>query len=249
MLVGITIELTHRLASALVTVTGELDLSGYAFLRDGLLKVAADTPPCLIADINGLVLSEYSPTTVFPLVARRIGDWPGIPFLLVSHESVQVRALHEHGVDRFVPVHPDVEAAERQPVPIRQFAQQVLSRSDDAPALARAFVRERVERWGLPTLVYDGTLVATELVTNVIQHTRSCPTLHLELCRGMVTVAVSDDSPRPAVLLERTGRQPGLGLRIVADAARVWGSSPRWSGGKIVWAVLTTGRHRDPVEG
>ncbi|WP_328649072.1 ATP-binding protein [Amycolatopsis sp. NBC_00348] len=230
-------------------MTGELDLSGYAFLRDGLLKVAADTPPCLIADINGLVLSEYSPAAVFPLVARRIGDWPGIPFLLVTHQGVQVRALHDHGVDRFVPVHPDVEAAERQPVPIRQFAQRVLSRSEDAPVVARAFVRERAERWGVPELVYDGTLVATELVTNVIQHTTFCPEIHLELRSGMLTIAVSDDSPRPAVLLERAGStSPGLGLRIVADAARVWGSSPRWSGGKIVWAVLATGR-RDRHDG
>src|ERR1044072_5916326 len=97
------------------------------------------------------------------------------------------------------------------------------------PAIGLASdVRERVERWGLPTLVYDGTLVATELVTNVIQHTRSCPKIYLELCQGMLTVAVSDDSQRPAVLLERTGRRPGLGLCIVADAARVWGSGPRW---------------------
>ncbi|WP_328454193.1 hypothetical protein [Amycolatopsis sp. NBC_00438] len=62
----------------------------------------------------------------------------------------------------------------------------------------------------------------------------------------MLTVAVSDDSPRPAVLQDRSGlRAPGLGLRIVADAARVWGSSPRWSGGKIVWAVLALGKHHD----
>ncbi|MFG1644124.1 ATP-binding protein [Amycolatopsis sp. NPDC049252] len=243
--VGITIELTPRLASTLVTVTGELDLSGYAFLRDGLLKVAADTPPCLIADITGLALNEYSPAAVFPLVARRIGDWPGIPFLLVTHQPAQLRALHDHGVDRFVPVHPDVEAAERRPVPIRRFAQRVLSRSDDAPAVARAFVRERAQRWGVPKLVYDGTLIATELVTNVIQHTTSRPEILLELRPGMLAVAVSDDSRRPAVLRESSGGQPGLGLRIVADAARVWGSSPRWSGGKIVWAVLATGRHRD----
>jgi hypothetical protein len=241
--VGITLELTNRLASAVVTVSGELDLSGYAFLRDGLLKVAADTPPCLIADINGLVLGAFSPATVFPLVARRIGDWPGVPFLLVTRRDAQVNALHRHGIDRFVPIHPDVEAAERQPVPIRQSAQRVLSRSDDAPAVARAFVRERAERWGVPKLVYDGTLVATELVTNVIRHTTSCPEIHLELRPGMLIIAVSDDSPQPAVLLARAGiLPPGLGLRIVADAARAWGSSPRWSGGKIVWAVLAVSR-------
>ncbi|WP_328452846.1 MULTISPECIES: hypothetical protein [unclassified Amycolatopsis] len=81
-------------------------------------------------------------------------------------------------------------------------------------------------------------------------HTTSIPEILLELRPAMLTVAVADDSPRPAVLMGRAGsNSPALGLRIVADAARVWGSSSRWSGGKIVWAVLATGRRRDQHDG
>ncbi|MEV4051995.1 hypothetical protein AB0J55_12510 [Amycolatopsis sp. NPDC049688] len=49
------------------------------------------------------------------------------------------------------------------------------------------------------------------------------------------------DDPRPAVLRPRpTPGASGLGLHIVAQSAAEWGCSPRWSGGKVVWAVLTS---------
>ncbi len=243
---GITLESSPRLASTLVTVTGELDLRGYGFLRDGLLKVAADSPPGLIADIDGLVLSELAPTAVFPLVARRIGRWPGIPFSLVTRRRSHLDTFHRYGTDRFVAVHGDVESAEHhQTVPIRRWAQHVFPRRGDNPAeLARAFLREHLADWGVPDLIYDGTLIVGELVTNAIQHTTSAPDVHLDLRGGLLTIAVADSSPRPAVVVERAGlRDPGLGLRIVAHTAKAWGSSRRWSGGKVVWATLTTPNH------
>lgn len=245
--IGITLELSPRPGSTLVTVTGELDLPGYAFLRDGLLKVAADTPPGLIADINGLVISELSPAAVFPLVARRIGDWPAIPFSLVTTRRSHLRTFRRYGTDRYVAVHPSVEVAEReQAVPIRHEARRTIPRTGSAVTVARAFVRELTTRWGVPELVNDATLVVGELVGNALRHTASEPELRLELRRGLLTVAVADGSDHPAARLVKPDvRDPGLGLRIVADTARAWGSSHRWSGGKIVWAVLVSARHQD----
>ncbi|WIX91332.1 ATP-binding protein [Amycolatopsis sp. DG1A-15b] len=137
----------------------------------------------------------------------------------------------------------DVESAERhQTVPIRRWAQHVFPRGRENPAeLARAFLREHLADWGVSDLVYDGTLIVGELVSNAIQHTMSAPDVHLDLRRGLLTIAVADSSPRPAMLVERADlRDPGLGLRIVAHTAKAWGSSRRWSGGKVVWATLTT---------
>ena len=241
---SVTLEPTARLASTLVTVTGELDLSGYGFLRDGLLKVAADGPPGLIADVDGLRIGELSPAAVFPLVARRIGHWPGIPFSLVTRQPVHLDTFHRYGIDQFVAVHADVEAAERQQtVPIRRWALRVFPRTDSATTLARAFLRELMTDWEVPELVYDGTLIIGELVGNALQHTTSAPEVRLDLRRDLLTIAVADDSPRPATLLERTDlRDPGLGLRIIAQTAHAWGSSRRWSGGKVVWATLASGR-------
>lgn len=242
---SVTLEPSARLSSTLVTVTGQLDLPGYGFLRDGLLKVAADSPPGLIADIDGLRIDELSPAAVFPLVARRIGNWPGIPFSLITRQPTHLVTFHRYGIDRFVAVHADVEAAERQQtVPIRRWAQRVFPRTDSATKLARAFLRELATDWGVPELVYDGTLIVGELVGNALQHTTSAPGVRLDLRRDLLTIAVADNSPRPATLIERTDlRDPGLGLRIIAQTARTWGSSHRWSGGKVVWATLTSGNH------
>ncbi|WP_410673337.1 ATP-binding protein [Amycolatopsis sp. cmx-4-68] len=244
MTTGITLEPSVRLASTLVTVTGELDLTGYGFLRDGLLKIAADGPPGLIADIDGLHIGELSPAAVFPLVARRLGTWPGIPFSLVTRQPAHLDTFHRSGIDRFVAVHAGVETAEqRQAIPIRRCAQRVFGRTDSATKLARAFLRDRTTDWDVPDLSYDGTLIVGELVGNALQHTTSSPEVRLDLRRGLLTVAVADDSPQPATLLERTDlRDPGLGLRIIAQTAQAWGSSRRWSGGKVVWATLISAR-------
>lgn len=239
---GITLAPAPRLASTLVTVTGELDLSGYRFLRDGLLKVAADGPPGLIADVDGLVIDALSPAAVFPLVARRIGHWPGIPFTLVTRQRVHLHAFHGHGTDRLVAVCDDVETAENsQEIPTRRWAQRKFPRTEDAPELARTFLRDRVTDWGVPELAYDGLLVVGELVDNTLQHTRSAPDVRLDLRRGLFTIAVADEHPGPAILLERSGlRDPGVGLQIVTQTATEWGSSRRWSGGKVVWATLAS---------
>jgi hypothetical protein len=242
---GVGLELRARRTCALAVVTGRLDISGYPFLRDGLLKIAADGPPGLIADINGLALGRHGPT-LFPVVATRVERWPGIPFALVTRQSAHLEAFGSSGLGRFVPVHADVETAERAlPQPIRRRAERTLARGEPGIAQARAFVSGLTREWGVPALEYDGTLIAAELADNASRHTSSTPRLRLELRQELLTIAVSDDDPRPAVLVERLDLlEPGLGLRIVADTARAWGSSKRWAGGKVVWAVLPTPQRR-----
>ncbi|WP_460439917.1 ATP-binding protein [Amycolatopsis stemonae] len=223
---------------------GELDLAGYAVLRDGLLKIAADSPSGLIADVDGLVIGEASPAMVFTLVAKRMGEWPGIPFALVTGRREHLRLFHLSAIDRHVSVSPDADTAlEALRHPFRWRAGRTLPRTRDATELAREFVRRCCHDWAIPKSVYDGTIIAAELVGNAIQHTASVPRLELDLRRGLLSIAVLDDDPRPAALIDRPGpRGPGLGLRLVAHAAKTWGSSPRWSGGKVVWAVLGVGR-------
>ncbi|MEA5360998.1 ATP-binding protein [Amycolatopsis sp., V23-08] len=239
--VDLTLELTTRPGSTVVTVAGDLDLAGYRLLRDGLLKVAAEVPPRLIADVDALVIEDLSPATVFTFVAKRVENWPGIPFAVVTRQHRHLRAFHRHGIDRFVAVHATVEKAEAgAATPVRLTARRVLPRTPAVIDDARELVRDHAVRWKVPELVDDATLVVGELVRNVVQHTGSEPDLRLALWSGLFSVAVADESDHPATLLERAdAREPGLGLRIVADVARAWGNSHRWSGGKIVWAVLT----------
>lgn len=235
------LEPRYRAAATTTLVTGVLDGESYAQLRDGLLKIATEAPDGLIADIDGLEIGDAALVTVFSLVALRIGDWPGIPFTVVTGRPEHRTMFADRTVDRFVPVHDDRETAENLlSRPPRRRAAQLLARSANSSALARDFVRRICAEWGIPHFAEDALLVATELVENAIRHTDSPPRLRLELRRGVLSVAVSDDDPAQAVLLERLGAlEPGLGLRMIAQVARVWGCSRSWSGGKTVWAVLT----------
>lgn len=237
------LDVAHQPNYTLVTVTGGLHLGSYRRLRDGLLEVAADGPDAVIAGIGGLDLGDVAPVGVFGLVARRLGTWPGIPLALATGAQDQAQALREHGVHRQVAIGENVRSAERALLrPSRQQVEVALPRSLDASAIARAAVREACARWEVPRFVYDGILVAGELAANAVQHTTSEATLRLDLRRGRLTIAVLDDDPRPAVLRPRPRpTAAGLGLHIVARSSDTWGSSPRWSGGKVVWAVLTAG--------
>ncbi|MCR6490559.1 ATP-binding protein [Amycolatopsis sp. OK19-0408] len=222
------------------TVTGVLDVATYPVLRDGLLKIAADAPHGLIADIEGLTIADDTLTSVFALVAMRVTDWPGIPFAIVVARQ-DTRALPAaRSVDNFVSVQHDFAAAKAGLArPPRRRVTQLLARSAHVSALARMFVGRICAEWSLAHLANDAQMVVTELVDNAMQHTAADPWLRLELRQGRLTIAVSDDDPRPAVLRERLDAlEPGLGLRLVAEIAKVWGCSPAWSGGKVVWAVL-----------
>jgi anti-sigma regulatory factor (Ser/Thr protein kinase) len=247
---GTTLSLVpeNRPGSTVVTVTGTLSLATYPQLRDGLLKTATDAPHAVIADIRGLTLDDDALMSVFAVIARRIGDWPGIPFGLVTPLPEHRAALASRAVHRFVAVHDDVEAAERgRDDPPCRLAVQPLIGTDAASASARRFVREVCDEWQVPRHIEDAQLIATEFVENTIRHTFSRPRLRLELRRRVLTVSVADDDPRQAVLLERVNPgEPGLGLRMVAQVARVWGCSRAWSGGKVVWAVLSPGGSRVP---
>ncbi|MEV6640620.1 ATP-binding protein [Amycolatopsis sp. NPDC051371] len=242
---GLQLAPQHGEHASVVTVTGVLDLGTYPLLRDGLLKIAADTSDLLVADINGLRVTDSALLTVFSLVAMRAGDWPGIPFAVVVDRPDTKAMLAERTVDRFVPVQADLAAAEAVSArPARRRATRLLVRSPHVSALARAFVERTCAAWSVSELADDAQMVVTELVENTMQHTRSDAHLRLELRPGFLTVAVHDDDPGSAVLLERLDLlDSGLGLHMVAQLTKVWGCSRSWSGGKTVWAVL----NREPA--
>ncbi|MEV6877364.1 ATP-binding protein [Amycolatopsis sp. NPDC051128] len=226
--------------ATVVTATGALNRSSYPSLRDGLLKIATDAREGLVADISGLTIADSSLVSVFSLVAMRIGDWPGIPFAIVATRPAHRVLLGRHVVDRYVAVCPDLAAAtEALDHPVRRRTERTFARVEATSALARDFVTDKLAGWGVPELAGDARFIATELVENVLKHTASEPRLRLDLRQGICTVAVADQDTRPAMLLERLAPfEPGLGLKLVAQIARVWGCSRSWSGGKVVWAVL-----------
>lgn len=104
-------------------------------------------------------------------------------------------------------------------------------------ARARAFVAQHLRDHGMPHLVDDIELVASELATNAMLHAQT--PFRVILCAFDETVAleVADGSrAQPSLVVARSLDTSGRGVAIVQALSRDWGVLSRASGGKSVWA-------------
>ncbi|MGP4110072.1 ATP-binding protein [Streptomyces sp. 4N509B] len=121
-----------------------------------------------------------------------------------------------------------------------------------APRLCRASVVNAVREYGLAReLAADGGLVASELMTNAVQH--GCAPVSFRvawyggLARLRVTVwdAGAARVPVRPVVASPDGEH-GRGLLIIARIAADWGQYGMPDGGKAVWAELVPGGESGP---
>jgi hypothetical protein len=115
-------------------------------------------------------------------------------------------------------------------------------RHDTPSSTARRTTENALEAWNLTDLTDDASLVATELVQNVTQHTDDGGELRLERHDNSVLIEVTDSSPeQPHERAPKHTTPGGRGLTLVAAVAIRWGTRPAvWAGraGKVVWAEL-----------
>ncbi|HEY5835206.1 ATP-binding protein [Streptomyces sp.] len=111
-------------------------------------------------------------------------------------------------------------------------------------AETRALLREHLRLWGVPVLVDTAELLATELLTNALQHTGGGAVLTATLSPGpahRLRVEVRDSSARrPAGRTNETDGEygtSGRGLLLVQALADSWGVYARGSG-KVIWFEL-----------
>jgi hypothetical protein len=225
--------------SMVVTPEGLLDVRTYAQLRDALLKCAAEAPEAVVVDLAGLQVERISALSVFPTVWLRTSVWPEVPLLLAGARGALGRTLAASAVPRFVPCLPDIESALEAVghPPVRRRAEIGLPPLVSSSQLARRWVAEQTTGFGLPDSD-AAVLVACELVENALTHTSTGCRLRLERHPAGLSVAVSDDDPRPPHLAEHSPEAPRYGLALVEALSRAWVHSPRLGGGKVVWAVL-----------
>jgi anti-sigma regulatory factor (Ser/Thr protein kinase) len=117
----------------------------------------------------------------------------------------------------------------------------VLPDTEQGPLLARHYVGQFGNAEELRQVTGPLTLIASELVTNAVQHGGGPIELRLEHSDGVVTIEVVDgDSTAQPLLRSPAGDDGGgRGLRIVETLAREWGVRATETG-KIVWASLAT---------
>lgn len=193
-------------------------------------------------DLSRLALTWLPALQVFPSVLAALGGWPGVRMVLFgAHPEVRTQLCELHIPDA-VPLVTDERAAHDR---LRRPPRRIVRYHDLAPEplsqrRARALVRAACADWDLgQRACEDAVLVATELVTNVIQHARTPCRLILTLDPHGLTVAVRDDTPAPITRLrsiDRSGRH-ALGLLIVAGLARQWDIT-EYDHGKTIWVQL-----------
>ncbi len=107
-----------------------------------------------------------------------------------------------------------------------------------APGIARGLVAAALDEWPDPA---DVVLIASELVTNAVQHGSQPITLSLRLAPGLVRVSVmnahGESAKRPRIVAAGANEPDGRGLAIVAALSTDWAWEPDGDN-VIVWAEI-----------
>ncbi|MFC3501162.1 ATP-binding protein [Micromonospora krabiensis] len=219
-----------------VRVTGVLDRSGTAAVRDALLDVLCARPGPVVADLTGLRIADPAARAVFADVDREVADWPAAGLLLSDPGAT----AGDPALGR-TPVWPSLDGALAA---LAESPMAAVLNAELAPVLgaareARELVADGCRRWGLPALAEPGTIAVTEMVNNVVAHARTPMTVRLAPDGDQLHLAVRDRSTRqPAFAgLAPPTSTGGRGLLLIDTVARRWGSTPV-PDGKVVWCVL-----------
>lgn len=220
------------------SLAGDLGLTDVVPLRNCLLKCLAEQPEALLVDLAGLTVSEPLALSVFTAVHRQAARWPGTPVLYCAAPP-QTHTLLTAAAYRHLPLFATVDAGRQHAGTARRTLPSIsdeLLPVSGAARQARNVTTDACLRWELPHLVAPASLVASELVSNVVDHAHTMMTLRLSLRRRFLNIAVRDGStvePRTAGPSSPDAR----GLLLVNATAHSWGSLPT-EGGKVVWAAL-----------
>jgi len=212
-----------------------------AKVRTQLFKCLAEQPDALLVDLAALELADPLALAVFSAVNRQAARWPGIPVLYCG-AAPPVREMLENGAYRRLPVAPSLDAARET---VRADGHVVPALIDDllpiagAARQARNMATEACSRWDLPDLIAPASVIAGELVTNVVDHANTMATLRISLRQRFVTIGVRDGSTEEPRRVP-PGPLGGRGLMLVEAMAHSWGWLPV-EGGKVVWASLSRG--------
>jgi anti-anti-sigma factor len=221
-----------------LSVRGGLSRSNVSGLRTALLKCLAEQPSALVVELSGMSVLDPLSLTVFTAVVRQASTWPGIPMLLCAPAPAVATLLEGGGFGAVQTVRDRAEAIDRLAAGDRgpQTISDVLLPIRGAARHARDVVTEACLRWSLPHLVAPASIVAGEMVANVIDHAGTMMTLGVSLRRRHLHVAVWDGSTEAPAPLSAPFR-PGSGLSLIDASAAHWGWMPA-ADGKVVWATL-----------
>ncbi|MFH8220260.1 ATP-binding protein [Streptomyces sp. NPDC018057] len=116
-----------------------------------------------------------------------------------------------------------------------------------AVTVSRRTLRLVLTLHGLIRLVDTAELLAAELASNAVRHTKGPAALRLRWAAGVLRISAWDTDPappEPPLSPDRvTDLEGGRGLALVKACADLWGWQPlarEGNRGKVVWCELST---------
>ncbi len=222
----------------LVTVSGDLGAEGGAALHGVVLRSLARAPVAILVVLWGMRGAGPGAAAVLATMIRQAEAWPGTPVLLCAPGPATASLITDAtGVPLFA-----TTADARAALTGRdELVSELVLPVPGAARHARNVATEACVRWDLPHLTAPVTLVASELVTNAIEHARTVMTLQIRLRPRLLYVAVTDGADAEPVRAAGpdAGEGEGRGLRLVELMSTCWGYR-RLPGGKVVWASFVT---------
>ena len=241
MLHELVVDIRDELDCAVLRLRGRLSLRSNAQVREPIVKSLLSAGRVLV-DVSSLRSTKNSYLSVFPAALAAAGGWPSARLVLFGADVVLHSALASAGIPETVPLAADLASAralvEHRPPLVRRHRE--LPRHFSAGAAGRQLVREACAEWLLPQDICEtAELVATELVSNAVEHAHSSSRLTVTYTGALFRVSVRDywpaSLPRPRPI--DIGASRGRGLHLVAALAQTW-HVDQHPNGKTIWANL-----------
>ncbi len=228
---------------ALLRVSGTLDPVTGDALQQAVRSSLATAPTRLLVDVRRLRIGDPMGLAAFGSVMCQTAEWPNAPIVLCGADRRTADLLSGAPECGGLAYAPDCDAAlhDAETAPPPAGIRVRLRPVPDACRQVRQLVAQACTTWQRSDLTATASLIATELVANVVRHAHTTMVFTLGLRDGRLSMAVRDGCrrmPKPAEpSLSSAG---GRGLQLIRDLTEGWGVLPV-TDGKVVWTHFAAG--------
>jgi hypothetical protein len=227
---------------AVLRVSGTLDQVTGDALQQAVRRSLAVQPSQLLLDVHDLEIGDRLGLSALGAVVCETSTWPSIPIVLCGCDPCTFDLISTYPECGGLHYAPDCAAAVTDAglAPTQPKIRVRLRPVPDACRQVRQLVSQACTTWHRAEMTATASLIATELVANVVRHAHTTMEFTLGLQGARLSMTVRDGSRRmPKPVVPGPSDAGGRGLQLVRDLTEAWGVLPV-PDGKVVWTHMTT---------